>query len=164
MSSDSNLTGLKRIPRIYPIILWLLTLSFFLRVLGQILIAFFQVSFLPPMPHWYSGLLSYPILLCLQILILIIQIKINLDFSQSSGYFAQPKPKNGKLLQRFSYPYAVIMSIRYIIAMTFYPERRWFGEGTIPIIFHFVLAGYLFTWGHFYTYFTSSKIPGKYKE
>ena len=98
MSSDSNLTGLKRIPRIYPIILWLLTLSFFLRVLGQILIAFFQVSFLPPMPHWYSGLLSYPILLCLQILILIIQIKINLDFSQSSGYFAQPKPKFGNLL------------------------------------------------------------------
>jgi hypothetical protein len=55
---------------IHAIILWLLTFLFFLRVLGQVLVAFFDVTFLPPMPYWYSGLLSYPVLLTSQILIL----------------------------------------------------------------------------------------------
>lgn len=133
----------------YPFTLWLLSFLFFLRVLGQILVAYFNVSFLPAMPHWYSGLLPYPILLPIQILIIILQIKINIDISRNKGFFAKPRRKFGKILQWFSYPYAVIMVIRYIITMYLYPERRWFGEGTIPIIFHFVLAGYLFTWGKF---------------
>lgn len=61
-----------------------------------------------------------------------------------------PRPSLGEFLRGFSYVYAIAMAIRYIITMTRYPERRWLGKGTIPIIFHFVLAGYLFTWGHFY--------------
>ncbi len=43
---------------------------FCLRVLGQILVAFFNVSFLPPMEEWFSGLLPYPELLTAQILII----------------------------------------------------------------------------------------------
>jgi hypothetical protein len=103
------------------------------------------------MPHWYSGLLPYPLLLTTQIFIIILQLKINLDFSRNSGFFAQPRRKLGRFIQWFSYAYAGVMAVRYVITMTLYPERRWLGEGTIPIIFHFVLAGYLFTWGDFYT-------------
>ena len=37
-------------------------LGIFLRVLGQVLVAFFRVDFLPPMAEWYSGLIpSCPI-------------------------------------------------------------------------------------------------------
>ncbi len=32
--------------------------------------------------------------------------------------------------------------------MIFRPDMRWLG-GTIPIIFHFVLAAFLYTWGKF---------------
>src|SRR6266849_6829304 len=46
--------------------MWLLLGLFVLRVVGQMLVAFFRVSFLPPMGEWYSGLMSYPILLPVQ--------------------------------------------------------------------------------------------------
>jgi len=45
---------------------------FCLRVIGQILVAFFNVSFLPPMEEWFSVLLPYPALLTSQILILLL--------------------------------------------------------------------------------------------
>jgi hypothetical protein len=126
--------------------LWLLTLLFFLRVLGQFLVAFFKINFLPPMQDWYSGLLSYPWLLTSQILILSLQLKINLDFSFNRGFFVQSTPIFTDFIRWFSYFYAGGMLVRYVITMTKYPERRWFGKGTIPILFHFVLAGYLFAW------------------
>lgn len=135
----------------HAVILWLLTFLFFLRVLGQILVAFFKVNVLPSMPHWYSGLLPYPLLLTSQILILMLQVKINVDLSVGSSFFAVPRPSFGEFLRWFSYFYAIGMAIRYIVTMSRYPDRRWLGKGTIPTIFHFVLAGYLFTWGHFYT-------------
>ena len=46
--------------------------------------------------------------------------------------------------------YTIAMLLRYALTMTFAPELRWFGH-SIPIFFHFVLAGYLYslTWsGH----------------
>lgn len=127
--------------------LWGLTLLFLMRVLGQILVAIWQVPFLPPMAHWYSGLLPYPLLLPSQLIILGLQVKLNTDWARQSGYFRQPKPLMGKGLQYFSYLYATVMVVRYIATMTLYPERRWLGEGTIPIVFHWVLATYLWLWG-----------------
>jgi hypothetical protein len=44
-----------------------LALLFLLRVVGQILVAFLGVRFLPPLEDWYSGLLPYPILLPVQL-------------------------------------------------------------------------------------------------
>jgi hypothetical protein len=41
------------------------------------------------------------------------------------------------------------MAIRYVVRMRRRPDQRWFG-GTIPIVFHFVLASYLYTLGCFY--------------
>ena len=38
--------------RHYALALWVLTFLFFLLVLGQILVAVFDVAFLPPMPAW----------------------------------------------------------------------------------------------------------------
>ena len=44
----------------------------------------------------------------------------------------------------FSYVYAGSMLVRYAVTMYSYPERRWFGEGTIPVTFHILLALYLY--------------------
>ncbi|MEM7769946.1 MAG: hypothetical protein AAF327_05485 [Cyanobacteria bacterium P01_A01_bin.37] len=127
--------------------LWLLTLLFLLRVIGQLLVVCCRVSWLPPMSHWYSGLLPYPILFPTQLIILALQTKINIDWAEQVRWFARPHHRFGNGLQWFSYGYASVMAVRYVLTMTVYPERRWFGEGTIPIIFHVVLAAYVYLWG-----------------
>lgn len=138
------------VPLIYPLTLWILAFLFFLRVIGQVLVAFLHVPFLPPMDEWYSGLVPYPILLPIQLAIIVPLIKICLDFSRGHGFFTQLSPLTGRRLRWFSYAYATSMVVRYIVMMALYPERRWSG-GIIPIIFHCVLAAYIFTLGHFHT-------------
>ncbi|MBA3855621.1 MAG: hypothetical protein C0507_01810 [Cyanobacteria bacterium PR.3.49] len=130
----------------YTAILCFLLFLFCLRVVGQILVAFFHVDFLPPMDQWYSGLLPYPILLICQFLIVGIFAKICFDLCRKSGYFARKKPRLGAFLVTFSYFYYSAMVIRYIYHMSIHPTDRWFG-GTIPIIFHFVLATFLILFG-----------------
>ena len=148
MSKRAKLQATFWLPTQHPLSwLWGLTLLFCLRVLGQVLVVLFQPPFLPPMPHWYSGLLPYPLLLPTQILILALQVKINRDWQRRTGFFHQPKPGLGKGLQGFSLVYAITMAIRYGVTMTVYPDRRWLGEGTIPILFHWVLAAYCWLWG-----------------
>ena len=134
--------------RLYVVVLVILTFAFFLRVLGQGLVAFFQVGFLPALDAWYSGVLPYPILLPIQIVMLAMQAKISLDIGRGSGFFAVWRPRAGKILCWLSYVYAGGMVLRYILTMSVHPERRWFG-GTIPIFFHLVLAAYLFVLGRF---------------
>ena len=123
------------------LVLWLLTFLFFLRVIGQVLVALFDVSFLPEMAAWYSGLLPYPILLPIQGIILLLQVKIGADFARGRGFFVRPRPAAGRALLWISYLYAAAMLVRYLVTRTH----------LIPIVFHWVLAAYLFTLGHFHT-------------
>jgi hypothetical protein len=145
--------------RSYAIALWLLTFLFFLRVLTQALVAFFEIDFLPSMKEWTlpsgspfstSGLIPYPILLFLQCLILMAQVKICIDFTREHGLSVIPKARLGMLLRWFSIFYFISMILRYAITMALYPERRWLGSVAI-IFFHFVLAGFLLVIGHFHT-------------
>ena len=135
--------------RIYASVLGFLATAFFLRVLGQALVAFFGVTFLPPMDQWYSGLLPYGVLLPIQILILVLQAKISLDIWHGTGRFARRWPMAGRALCWFSYAYFLAMVVRYVLTMYLYPERRWF-SGTIPLFFHWVLAAYLFVLGRYH--------------
>ncbi|MBM4260945.1 MAG: hypothetical protein FJ145_05810 [Deltaproteobacteria bacterium] len=131
-------------------ILALLTLLFSLRVLGQMLVAFFGVAWLPPMPAWFSGLIPYPTLLTIQLVMLILMTKIVRDVWRGDGFFARtPSLRGPRFLVAFSALYAASMVARYVITMASYPEMRWFG-GAIPISFHFVLAGFLFVLGRYY--------------
>jgi hypothetical protein len=41
------------------------------------------------------------------------------------------------------------MLVRYVVRMRRRPEARWFG-GTIPMVFHLVLATYLYALGSFH--------------
>jgi uncharacterized protein len=122
---------------------------FCLRVLGQILVAFFHVSFLPPMEEWFSGFLPYPELLTTQILIIALYGKICLDFFRGYGLFSTPRRPLGTGLLIFGSLYLGVMVIRYIIRMSLYPHERWVG-GCIPIFFHWVLSSFILVLGGYY--------------
>lgn len=143
----------------YATVLWSLLFLFFLRVLGQALVAAFEVPFLPPMKQWYSGLIPYQILLPVQILIILLLAKVATDFTRRRGFFVVPRRAMGRLLQGFSYLYFGGMAVRYVVSMALHPERRWFG-GTIPIFFHCVLATFVFVVGHYHTRPTAAAPPG----
>ena len=57
-------------------VLALLTFLFALRVLGQALVVFVGVAWQPIMEQWFSGLIPYPTLLMIQLLMLILMVKI----------------------------------------------------------------------------------------
>lgn len=135
--------------RSYALILGILTLLFAARVAGQLVTLFFPVKFLPPFDRWYSGVIPYPILLPIQLLLLTLMLKIVWDVYQGTGYFRIFKPQAGRILKVLSYAYALIMVGRYALTMILRPELRWFTE-TTPIWFHFVLASFLFMLGNFY--------------
>lgn len=130
--------------------MWVLLGLFVLRVIGQMLVAFLGVSFLPPMAEWYSGLMSYPILLPVQWVIIVLFSAICIDVSRGKGVFAQPNWRVGTFLARFSAIYFASMVARYAITMTIHPERRWLHD-TIPIWFHMVLASYLFVLSRYHS-------------
>jgi hypothetical protein len=136
--------------RAYAVVLGILAFAFFLRVLGQAVVAATPVSFLPPMEEWYSGLLPYPILLPIQVVIVAVQVMVSWDIWNGAGFFAWQRPLVGRGLRWFSYVYFAAMALRYALTMAFYPERRWF-SGTIPIFFHWVLAAYLFVLGRYHS-------------
>ena len=83
--------------RRYGLILSVLAFLFFLRVLGQVLVAFFDVRWLPAMAEWYSGLLAYPLLLPGQLLILVVQAKVSADLLRGHGSLT----RNARVSDRF---------------------------------------------------------------
>jgi uncharacterized protein len=123
----------------YAPILWLLLGLFFLRVLGQLIVAIFQVPFLPPMESWHSGVMPYPVLAGFQVIIIIILVRICLNFTKKQ---LVPRRRLGLRLLGIASLYFTVMIVRYVIRMSLYPQERWFG-GTIPIFFHFVLATFI---------------------
>lgn len=109
-----------------------------LRVVGQVLVAFFEVGFLPPMQAWYSGLMPYRYLLPSQILLMALMAKICVDFTRRRGFFYEPKRPFGTPVLVFGYLYLAAMIARAVLL--------W--DRPIPIVFHWVLATYLLIVGH----------------
>lgn len=101
------------------------------------------------MEQWQSGLLPYRLLLTGQIVVLTLMTMISADFLKGSGYFVDPHPAGGRFAIVFACGYALWMVARYINRMIRKPDQRWFG-GTIPIIFHCVVAAFLWTWGRYH--------------
>jgi hypothetical protein len=126
-----------------------MTTLFAVRVFGQALVAFFGVTWLPPMRRWSSGVIAYPALLIVQLLMLLLMINFTKDIWRASGRFAIVHPHWSKFLKQLSAVYDGVMISRYILTMTLRPEMRWSGD-VIPIIFHFVLAGFIFILGDYH--------------
>lgn len=135
-------------PRAYGVFLWLFTLLLLGRVLGQLLVATRAPAWLPPMDQWQSGLLPYPALLVSQTIVLALMTWIAVDFSRGAGFWVEPRPLLGPAALWWSYLYVAAMIIRYVIWMARRPDERWLG-GTIPIVFHCVVAAFQWTFGTF---------------
>jgi hypothetical protein len=135
-----------RDPGAWSVYLWLFTLLFFLRVLGQVVVVLWAPRWLPPMRQWQSGLLPYPTLLASQLAILALMAWIAIDFTRGAGLFVRPRPEMGRFFVWVGYVYAAGMAVRYAVRMARRPDQRWFG-GTIPIVFHCVLAAFIWTFG-----------------
>ena len=129
-------------PRKLAPLLWGLFAVFVLRVVGQALVAFSSVDFLPPMQAWYSGLVSYAVLLPAQIVIIVLMLKVCIDFTRGAGLFVRPHRFFAVHWLIFGYLYLAVMVLRYPIQMFMHPESRWFG-GTIPIVVHWALAAFV---------------------
>jgi uncharacterized protein len=133
----------------YGFCLWLFTILLFFRVIGQIVVVIFAPRWLPPMEQWQSGLLPYPVLLAGQAVVLTLMVWISADFARDAGFFLQPPPGMARAALWFSYVYFGGMIVRYVIRMTRRPDQRWLG-GTIPIIFHSIVAAFLWTFATYH--------------
>jgi hypothetical protein len=111
---------------------------FALRVLGQLLVALYHVSWLPPMERWYSGLMPYEYLLPSQLVILALMAKLCADFTRGRGFFVQPRRFFAAAWLWFGWVYLAVMLARYALQLAFRPEAP-----VIPIFFHWVLAAFV---------------------
>jgi len=127
--------------------LWFYSGLFLLRVAGQLVVRTRRPAWLPPDDEW--NLTPYRLLLPVQLTILALMVWIDVDLSRGSGFWATPKPDFGQAVLWFAYAYAAAMLVRYLVRMMRRPEQRWFG-GAIPIVFHLVLASYLYVLGSFH--------------
>jgi hypothetical protein len=127
--------------------LWLFSFLFFIRVAGQLIVRLSQPAWLPPTDDW--NLSPYRFLLPAQVGILALMAWIDISFSLGRGSPVHPHPRLGEGVLAFAYVYAGVMAVRYAARMLRRPAERWFG-GTIPIVFHLVLAAYLYVFGSFH--------------
>jgi hypothetical protein len=118
------------------VLLWTLLALFVLRVAGQAMVAFLGVPWLPPMQHWYSGLMPYELLLPAQLLIIALMTWICIDFTRGRGYFVQPRRFFAVPWLWFGWIYLAAMLVRFALQ----------GPG-IPVVFHWVLAAFVIAVG-----------------
>jgi hypothetical protein len=130
----------------YATLMWVLLLLFLLRVIGQIVAATLAPSWLPPMARWYSGLMPYRYLLPTQILFLVVMTLMTLQAGTDGATLGSKRGSSmvGDAIVWASYIYALGMAVRAVRYVRSPPERR---GVLIPIIFHFVLAAFLFVYG-----------------
>lgn len=105
---------------------------FVLRVLGQLIVVWRQPRWLPPNSAWMSGVMPYRYLLPSQLAIVALQMFMIRQVIEGG-------PANRALITGiyvFASIYAAAMVVRFFVKR--YP--------LIPIIFHWVLAAFLFTY------------------
>ena len=114
------------------------------RVVGQVLAATSAPSWLPPMARWYSGVMPYRYLLPTQIVFIAVMIAMIAGVASGTGTLGAPNPSASRWIVWASYLYALGMGVRSVRYVTSPPEHR---GVLIPIVFHFVLAAFLFVYG-----------------
>jgi hypothetical protein len=121
-----------------------LLLLFAARVIGQLVAATIRPSWLPPMARWYSGLMPYRYLLPTQIVFVAVMASAVVQVAVAEPPLGAGSPAAGGLMIWASYLYAAGMTVRAVRYALTSPDRR---GVLIPIVFHFVLAAFLFVWG-----------------
>jgi hypothetical protein len=87
-----------------------------------------------------------------QTVVLFLMFWISMDFFRQAGVWVRPLAGLGRVVLAWSYLYAGAMAVRYAIRMARRPDQRWLG-GTIPIIFHCVLAAFQWTFAQYHVAF-----------
>ena len=116
---------------------------FCFRVFAQLSTLFINVSWIPAFSQWHSAAMPYPILLLSQLIIIGYFFRTIRQFSSNTFKTSSTK---GVWFIRFGIIYFVVMLIRYLLGLTLFSELRWFTQ-TLPILFHFVLAGLVLVTG-----------------
>jgi hypothetical protein len=125
--------------------LWLLISMFVLRVIAQPSSLLISSRFLPPFESWHGGVLPYPMLLIIQVLILFWLIRTTRQFAKGS---IVPNRRLGTTVLILASIYFIAMLARLFLGMTVLSEHRWFAS-PLPAFFHLVLASFLLLYGHF---------------
>lgn len=133
-------------PQVAGAFLALFTSLFALRVVGQVVVARAAPRWLPPMDRW--NLMPYRLLLPIQLVFLTLMCWIWIGLLAGRGVVAEPHHGFGVFAIGVSVVYAGSMVVRYVVRMRRRPGERWFG-GAIPMVFHVVLAAFVFTYGTF---------------
>ena len=133
-------------PRAAGVALLAFTVLFLARVAGQVAVVLWAPSWLPPMSQW--NLLPYRYLLPIQAVFLAVMAIVSAAFLRGTrdGLLTEPRAAVGAAVLAVSGVYAGAMAVRYVVRMTRRPDQRWFG-GTIPIVFHWVVAAFLLVYG-----------------
>jgi hypothetical protein len=131
-------------PAPYVAAMWVLFALFVARVAGQVVAATVRPRWLPPMARWYSGVMPYRYLLPAQLLIIWLMIAMIAGVASETGTLGVRRAGVGTFTLWASCVYAVGMVWRTVRRLRQPPERR---GVVIPIVFHFVLAAFLFVYG-----------------
>ena len=144
-------------PRPYVLLLWILFVLFVGRVVGQIVVATARPRWLPPMARWYSGVMPYRYLLPSQLIIIVLMSAMIMAVTNEAGPLGKPSAAIGVATLVASYVYAAGMVWRAVRRAMQPPERK---GVVIPIVFHFVLAGFLFVYGSWHVTAARSEREG----
>jgi hypothetical protein len=132
-------------PAPYVAVMWVLFALFVARVVGQVLAATIRPRWLPPMSRWYSGVMPYRYLLPSQLIIIALMITmIGGVTSGGAGPLGERRSTIGEVAVWASYVYAASIVWRAVHRALQPPDRR---GVVIPIVFHLVLAAFLFVYG-----------------
>jgi hypothetical protein len=119
--------------------LWTCVALFLLRVIGQIEVLLIEPQWLPPMEAWYSGLLPYPLLLPLQIVLLMAMSIVALRETQLVLAHRRRPRRWHTAVRYFGYAYFVAMLLR-LVGQSWRGADDLLAAGAIPVVFHWVLA------------------------
>ena len=124
--------------------LWICIGLFFARVAGQIEVLLVAPHWLPAMPAWYSGLLPYPLLLPIQIVLLMLMCVLVIGTRTASRPRGAPE-RTAAIWRTFAIVYVAVMAARLILIVHRY-GGDFYLHGAIPVAFHWVLALFILVW------------------
>jgi len=123
----------------YVVILWVLSLLFLLRTIGQLIQYLSPVEWLPQLEAWQGSTLPYGFLLFSQLIILAVMIFIT---RQHASGCVRKSASKGKWLLAFGGVYFAVMAGRLVIGLANLSTHPWFNT-FIPALFHLVLATFV---------------------
>lgn len=140
-------------------LLWVLTVLFMVRVLGQALQQWAPLPLLPSFEEFQGSNLPYELLLVLQLFILAVMVRTAWRIQHLA---LPPNRSAGRLLWWLGGIYMAGSVARIAIGLLMPGAHSWF-EAWIPAFFHLVLAAFvlLVACYHLFTFATAGNLAGE---